>query len=100
MKINKLNIGGRVISVRSESSDDHLAVVSEELNARIDAVQSVIPDSHEALLFVALALTDELINTQNRLDEIQGATERKVHTLLNLLEDFQTDTLTQTGKER
>ena len=93
MKINQLTIGGRVINVRSSSNDAHLEAVTEELNARIEGVQSVIPDSHEALLFVALALTDELLNTQKRLDEIQGAAEDKVYRLLDLLEDFQTDNL-------
>ena len=88
MKITRLNIGGRVISIRSSSDEVHLTHVSEELNDRIAETQRVIPDSHEALLFVALALTDELINTQNRLEEVQIATEDKVGRLLDILESL------------
>ena len=88
MKITRLNIGGRTISIRSSSNEIHLNQVSEELNERIMETQRVIPDSHEALLFVALALTDELINTQNRLEEVQIATEDKVGRLLDILESL------------
>jgi len=88
MKITRLNIGGRTISIRSNSNEIHLTQVSEELNERIMETQRVIPDSHEALLFVALALTDELINTQNRLEEVQIATEDKVGRLLDILESL------------
>ena len=88
MKTTRLNIGGRTINVRSSSDDQHLQLVSEELNARIMEIQKVIPDSHEALLFVALSLTDELINTQTRLDEVQHATEDKVRRLLKILESL------------
>ena len=89
MKVTQLNIGGRTINVRSSSDEEHLQLVSEELNERIRSTQSVIPDSHEALLFVALALTDELMNTQDRLYELQDATEEKVQRLLGLLEKLE-----------
>lgn len=89
MREIQLNIGGRVIKVRSSSNEEHLLKVSDELNERIRETQRVIPDSREALLFVALALTDELMNTQDRLDEIQGATENKIENLLNILESLE-----------
>ena len=89
MKVTQLNIGGRTINVRSSSDEEHLKLVSEELNERIQSTQSIIPDSHEALLFVALALTDELMNTQDRLYELQDATEEKVQRLLGLLEKLE-----------
>ena len=89
MKVTQLNIGGRTINVRSSSNEEHLRLVSEELNERIQATQSIIPDSHEALLFVALALTDELMNTQDRLYDLQDATEEKVQRLLGLLENLE-----------
>ena len=88
MKTTRLNIGGRTINVRSSSDDQHLQLVSEELNERIMETQRVIPDSHEALLFVALALTDELIEVQNQLAEIQEITEDKVMRLVNLFEQL------------
>ena len=89
MKVIQLNIGGRVLNVRSSSNEDHLYRVRDELNERIKATQAVIPDSHEALLFVALALVDELMNTQDRLYDVQEATEEKIHTLLGLLENLE-----------
>lgn len=89
MKVNRLNIGGRTINVRSSSNETHLRLVSEELNERIRETQQVIPDSHEALIFVALSLTDELINTQLRLDEVQQATEDKINNLLKILESLE-----------
>lgn len=89
MKVTQLNIGGRTINVRSSSNEEHLRLVSEELNERIHSTQAIIPDSHEALLFVALALTDELMNTQDRLYELQDATEEKVQRLLGLLENLE-----------
>ncbi len=89
MKVTQLNIGGRWINVRSSSDEEHLQQVSEELNERIRATQQVIPDSHEALLFVALALTDELMNTQDRLYHLQDATEDKVQRLLGILENLE-----------
>lgn len=89
MDVTQLNIGGRTINVRSSSDEEHLRLVSEELNERIKSTQAVIPDSHEALLFVALALTDELMNTQDRLYELQDATEEKVERLLGILENLE-----------
>ena len=89
MREIQLTIGGRMIKVRSSSNEEHLLKVSEELNERIRETQQVIPDSREALLFVALALTDELMNTQDRLYEIQGAAEDKIENLLHLLESLE-----------
>ena len=89
MKVIQLNIGGRTINVRSTSNEEHLLQVRDELNERIQATQAVIPDSHEALLFVALALADELLNTQERLYEVQEATEEKIHNLLQILENLE-----------
>ena len=88
MKVVKLNIGGRTINVRSNSDEVHLNQVADELNERITQTMRVIPDSHEALLFVALALTDELIEVQNQLAEIQEITEDKVMRLVNLFEQL------------
>ena len=88
MKVVKLNIGGRTINVRSNSDEVHLNQVADELNERITQTMRVIPDSHEALLFVALALTDELIEAQNQLAEIQEITEDKVMRLVNLFEQL------------
>ncbi len=89
MKEIQLTIGGRIIKVRSSSNEEHLLKVSEELNERIHETQRVIPDSREALLFVALALMDELMNTQDRLYDIQETAEDKIQNLLGILETLE-----------
>ena len=89
MSIQKIKIAGRTLTVKSESGDDHLYYVVDQLNQRIRETQAVIPDSSESILFVALALMDELVSTQQELDHIKHGAQGKIHHLLNALEAFE-----------
>ena len=88
MSIRKLKIAGREITIRSNNSDEHLDEVVQTLNDRIREVQEMIPDSNEAILFVVLALTDELVTAESKLNRIQTSTHAKIENLLSALESF------------
>lgn len=88
MSIKKLKIAGREITIRSTSSDEHLDEVVDTLNYRIQEVQEMIPDSNEAILFVALALTDELVTAEGKLHLLQNTTQAKIENLLQALEQL------------
>ena len=88
MSIRRLKIAGREIQVKSTDDQTHLTYIVEQLNQRITTTQSVIPDSTEAILFVALELMDELVSAQKRLNPIQGGTQHKIESLLKALEGF------------
>jgi cell division protein ZapA (FtsZ GTPase activity inhibitor) len=89
MNIRKIKIAGRNLTIRSTGEDTHIDQVVEALNHKITETQRMIPDSTEALLFVALALSDELARAQNRLDLIQSSTQVKINGLLGALEAFE-----------
>ena len=88
MSIRKLKIAGREITIRSASSDEHLNEVVDTLNHRIREVQEMIPDSNEAILFVALALTDELVTAESKLHALQNTTQDKIENILQALEQL------------
>ena len=89
MSIQKIKIAGRTLTVKSENGDEHLHYVVEQLNQRIKETQAVIPDSSESILFVALALMDELVSTQQELDHVKHGAQSKIGHLLHALEDFE-----------
>ena len=88
MSIRKLKIAGRSITIRSASPEEHLNEVVETLNHRIQEVQEMIPDSNEAILFVALALTDELVTAESKLHTLQNTTQEKIENILQALEQL------------
>ena len=89
MSIQKIKIAGRTLTVKSENSEEHLHYVVDQLNQRIRETQAVIPDSSESILFVALALMDELVTTQQELEHIKHGAQNKIHHLLTALEAFE-----------
>ena len=89
MSIKQLNIAGRTITIRSTSDEEHLNEVAAVLSERILDTQTHIPDSSQALLFVALALTDELLTAHQRISDIEYATKSKLDSVLRALEVFE-----------
>ena len=89
MSIKTVRIAGRSLRVRASEDESHLDRVVEELNQRIRDVQKRIPDSSESMLFVSLALMDELVSARQQLEEIRGGAQGTIQNLLSALETFE-----------
>ncbi len=89
MNIERVNVGGRDLTIRSAQSRQHIDEVVALLNDRIHATKSQIPDSAEAMLFVALSLMDDLVTTSKRLEYIQSTAQHKIGQILNELDKFE-----------
>jgi cell division protein ZapA (FtsZ GTPase activity inhibitor) len=88
MSIERVNIAGRDLTIRSNQSREHIDQVVALLNDRITSTKSVIPDSAEAMLFVALSLMEELVSTSKKLEHIQQTAHQKLSHILNELDHF------------
>jgi cell division protein ZapA (FtsZ GTPase activity inhibitor) len=84
-----VNINGTPLYINSSQSSDEIDLIVETANARIRELKSVIPDSHECLLFVILSLTSDLLSAEGRLEEIKGGTQEKVAKILEAMESFE-----------
>lgn len=86
MSIRRIEIAGHYITIRAKADDEHLNEVIATLDERVRAVKARIADSTEALLFVSLALTDELLLAQQRLSDISERGQARIGELLQLLD--------------
>lgn len=84
-----VNINGTPLYINTSQNNDEIDQIVELANARIRELKSLIPDSHECLLFVILSLTSDLIQAQEHLDAIQGGTQTKVSMILEAMENFE-----------
>ncbi|MEE2644887.1 MAG: cell division protein ZapA [Myxococcota bacterium] len=95
MSIRKIDIAGHQITIRASSDDAHLEEVTRILDQRVREVKARIPDSTEALLFVSLALTDELLLAQQRLAYISEHGQARISELLQLLDHLDRGSLSR-----
>ena len=86
MSIRRIEIAGHYITIRAKADDEHLNEVIATLDERVRAVKVRIADSTEALLFVSLALTDELLLAQQRLNDISERGQTRIGELLQILD--------------
>ena len=89
MRLVRVNIGGRDLTIRSAASENHLEHVVNTLNEKIASTKAQIPDSAEAMLFVALSLMDELVVTSQKLEYIQQNAQQKIDSILGELDRFE-----------
>lgn len=89
MRLVRVNIAGRDLTIRSAASENHLEHVVNTLNDKIRNTKAQIPDSAEAMLFVALSLMDELVVATQKLEYIQHNAQQKIDSILTELDRFE-----------
>jgi hypothetical protein len=75
--------------VTTTSTQEELDSAVSIANERIDALTSVIADSHDRLLFALLSISADLVVAQHKLTTLREGTQEKVGHLLEAIEGFE-----------
>jgi cell division protein ZapA (FtsZ GTPase activity inhibitor) len=63
----RLEVLGRILTLRTEASPDYLRALAAELEARVTKFRDHATDAHSALALAALELADELAAARDAL---------------------------------